>query len=49
MRRPAATEVSMLADWLREWDRNRYRKSLRELRQARQQPNATAPENPNDR
>ena len=27
----------MLADWLREWDRNRYRKSLQELRQARKE------------
>ena len=27
----------MLADWLREWDRNRYRKSLRELREARKE------------
>ena len=27
----------MLADWLREWDRNRYRKSLQELREARRE------------
>ena len=27
----------MLADWMREWDRNRYRKSLQELRQARKE------------
>ena len=33
----ATLEVYMLADWLREWDRNRFRKSRQQARESRRQ------------
>ena len=33
----AILEVYMLADWLREWDRNRFRKSRQQARESRRQ------------
>ena len=36
----AILEVYMLADWLREWDRNRFRKSRQQAREARRRATA---------